>query len=193
MSPAPAIASGAAGGALLGTAGFGFWNYPFSPTGSVLTLPDAVWFFYASPPSNMALVPGVAGWGWKAQVIHAHRWGAVAAAVPTAVAASWALLGGRETAAARWVQRLAGAAETQLTADLTHWHNYRLEWQSNAARFWVDEMLVLEAPAPVGPLGFVAWLDNQYAVATPRGRFRFGTLATGAQWLDLDHVRITPL
>src|SRR3984893_7720190 len=44
---------------LRGTAGFGFWNYPFSVRGDVLMLPEAVWFFYASPPSNMALVPGV--------------------------------------------------------------------------------------------------------------------------------------
>ena len=48
---------------LRGTAGFGFWNYPFSVRGDPLMLPEAVWFFYASPPSNMALIPGVPGWG----------------------------------------------------------------------------------------------------------------------------------
>src|SRR5579859_2903282 len=51
---------------LRGTAGFGFWNFPFSVRGDVLMLPEAIWFFYASPPSNMALVPGIPGWGWKA-------------------------------------------------------------------------------------------------------------------------------
>ncbi|HST89697.1 MAG TPA: hypothetical protein VLJ14_15090, partial [Ktedonobacterales bacterium] len=30
---------------LRGTAGFGFWNYPFSLSGAVLRLPEAVWFF----------------------------------------------------------------------------------------------------------------------------------------------------
>src|SRR5215470_12657492 len=50
--------------ALVGTAGFGFWNLPFSPTGTVFRLPEAVWFFYASPPSQMLLVPGSPGWGW---------------------------------------------------------------------------------------------------------------------------------
>src|SRR5436309_3887624 len=40
---------------LRGTAGFGFWNYPFSVRGDVLMFPEATWFFYASPPSNMAL------------------------------------------------------------------------------------------------------------------------------------------
>src|SRR5512135_3105721 len=40
----------------LGTVGFGFWNDPFSLSGSVLAGPNVVWFFYASPPSDMALV-----------------------------------------------------------------------------------------------------------------------------------------
>ncbi|MBO0792181.1 MAG: hypothetical protein J2P36_14715, partial [Ktedonobacteraceae bacterium] len=74
---------------LRGTAGFGFWNYPFSVRGDILMLPDAVWFFYASPPSNMALVPGVPGWGWKAQVVHTMRSGALLATVPTALATGW--------------------------------------------------------------------------------------------------------
>src|SRR5579859_5418526 len=35
-------------GILRGTAGFGFWNYPFSPRGDILMVPEAIWFFYAS-------------------------------------------------------------------------------------------------------------------------------------------------
>ena len=58
---------------LVGTAGFGFWNDPFTLTGGINALPEAVWFFYASPPSDMALVPGVPGWGWKAAIVHAAR------------------------------------------------------------------------------------------------------------------------
>ncbi|HCI78456.1 MAG TPA: hypothetical protein DHW02_02055, partial [Ktedonobacter sp.] len=79
---------------LRGTAGFGFWNYPFSVRGDILMLPEAVWFFYASPPSNMALVPGVPGWGWKAQVVHSMRVGAVASVIPTALATGWGRLTG---------------------------------------------------------------------------------------------------
>ena len=69
---------------LQGTAGFGFWNYPFSVKGDILMLPEAVWFFYASPPSNMALVPGIPGWGWKAQVVHSMQARSLAASVPLA-------------------------------------------------------------------------------------------------------------
>jgi hypothetical protein len=190
---APPLGNTAAG-VLRGTAGFGFWNYPFSTTGAVLTLPDAVWFFYASPPSNMALVPGSPGWGWKAQVVHAHRWGALAAAGPALAAAGWARVTGREGPAARWVLRLTGAVEAPLPHALTGWHDYAIEWRPRSARFLVDADEVLLVPdPPSGPLGFVAWIDNQYAVATPRGELRFGTLDTGPQWLELAHIRARPL
>lgn len=142
----------------------------------------------------MALVPGVPGWGWKAQVVHAHRWRTLALALPTAGAVGWARLRGREEAAARHVRRFAGASEALLTIDLSEWHTYTLEWRAERAEFWVDGAQALTAPAPpAGPLGFVAWIDNQYAVATPRGSFGFGTLASGAEWLELDALRITPL
>ncbi len=59
--------------ALLGTAGFGFWNAPFMRTIQVGRLPEAVWFLYTSPPNNLALVPGMPGWGWRAQVVHARE------------------------------------------------------------------------------------------------------------------------
>src|SRR5215467_8832503 len=52
-------------GPLTGTAGFGFWNNPFSPLGGWPALPAAIWFFHASPPSDMPLALGVQGHGWK--------------------------------------------------------------------------------------------------------------------------------
>ncbi|HEU5369189.1 MAG TPA: hypothetical protein VFU69_12030 [Ktedonobacterales bacterium] len=180
--------------ALVGTAGFGFWNLPFSTSGDVLRLPDAVWFFYASPPSQMRLVPHSPGWGWKAQVVHAHRLGALAAGLPTLTSIAWARLTGNQAPASHWVQRLSGTRETILDVDLTTWHDYRLEWRREAAHFWVDGELVFTAPNPPrGPLGFVAWIDNQYAIATPRGQFQFGTLNSGPQWLELDSVEIAHL
>lgn len=186
---APSLENG-----LRGTVGFGFWNYPLTLAGGIPRLPDAVWFFGASPPSNMALVPGVPGCGWKAQVIHAHRWQSLAAGVPALGAMAWARLTNDTQHAARWVQRVTGAAEAALDCSLTEWHDYALEWRRAAARFWVDGREVLTAPdPPPGPLGFVTWIDNQYAVATPRGTFRFGLLESGPEWLELDRLRITPL
>ncbi|MGH2517633.1 MAG: hypothetical protein ACRDHP_18440 [Ktedonobacterales bacterium] len=185
-TPEPAV--------LRGTAGFGFWNAPITMAGGFPRLPDAVWFFAASPPSNMALVPGVPGYGWKAQVIHAHRWQSLAAGIPGLGAMALARLSRDERAAARWVRRVTGASESLLDASLIEWHDYVLEWRAERARFWVDGLVVLTVPdPPSGPLGFVAWVDNQYAVATPRGVFRFGLLDTAAEWLDLASLRILPL
>jgi hypothetical protein len=176
---------------LRGTAGFGFWNYPFSVRGDVLMLPEAVWFFYASPPSNMALIPGVPGWGWKAQVIHAMRAEALLATIPAALATGWGRLSGNTRSASRWLQRVSGARESMLDVDMTAWHDYRLEWQESAALFWVDDQCVLRADLPpTRPLGFVAWLDNQYAIASPQGILRFGTVTTEAEWFELDSLRI---
>ncbi|MBV9230639.1 MAG: hypothetical protein JOZ18_15120, partial [Chloroflexi bacterium] len=123
---------------LRGTAGFGFWNYPFSVRGDILMLPESIWFFYASPPSNMALVPGIPGWGWKAQVVHSMRMEALLATVPTALTTGWGLLTGHTLPAARWMQRLSGAHEALLTVDMTIWHTYTLEWHTREAIFWVD-------------------------------------------------------
>jgi hypothetical protein len=179
---------------LSGTAGFGFWNYPLSLSGAVLRLPDAVWFFGASERSNMALVPGVPGWGWKAQVIHANRLAAVAAIGPAALSALWGRVSGREDAAARWVQRLTGAQETRLTHDPCEWATYEIDWRAERVEFRVDGALTLIAPdPPPGPLGFVAWVDNQYAVATPRGELRFGTIASEREWIELDSIRVHSL
>ena len=177
---------------LVGTAGFGFWNDPFTLSGGVTALPEAVWFFYASPPSDMALVPGVPGWGWQAAVVHAARPDVVLAALPTALTVLWARLTGRTHVAARWVQRLSGACVAPLRLDWTEWHTFGLDWKPDVAVFGVDGATVLRAPNPPrGPLGFVTWVDNQFAVATPRGQFHFGTLdAAEKQWLELDWICI---
>jgi hypothetical protein len=179
---------------LRGTAGFGFWNYPFSIRGDILMLPEAVWFFYASPPSNMALVPDIPGWGWKAQVVHAMRPAALLATVPMTLSTGLALVTGKTGPASRWMQRLSGTHEAILDTNMTTWHSYTLEWHEEYALFLVDGEEVLRAPAPpVRPLGFVAWLDNQFAIATPRGVLRFGTVSSGPQWLEMSRLTIEPL
>src|SRR5689334_10129224 len=131
-------------GTLRGTAGFGFWNYPFSVKGDILMLPEAVWFFYASPPSNMALVPGIPGWGWKAQVVHSMRVESLISVLPTALATGWGRITGNTQPASRWLQRLSGAREAELGVEMTDWHMYTLEWRVGSATFWVDGVQALE-------------------------------------------------
>ncbi len=60
-------------GEMLGTAGFGFWNDPFDWVGNVQVPPNALWFFYGSPQSDMSFVRGVRGNGWKAATLNGGR------------------------------------------------------------------------------------------------------------------------
>ncbi len=181
-------------GVLRGTAGFGFWNKPFTMQGNWFTFPEALWFFYSAPPSNMALVPGIAGWGWKAQVIHTTAGSAAANAVPALASAVYGRVQSKSQPAGHAMQRFTGAHEAVVTEDMTEWHTYTLEWREHSSLFWVAGELLLEAPkAPTKPLGFVAWLDNEYAVVTPRGELRFGKTTAGKQWLDVDSITIEHL
>ena len=185
---------------LLGTAGFGFWNDPFLMTGMrVPTLPRAAWFFFASPPSNMKLDLEVPGSGWKAATVDALRPIALVLA-PLAVPAVL-LMNIRRLYRSVWppIQRSLNIKEALLPVAMTRWYTYRLEWGEQRARFSIssgqdDEAEpVLEAPSPRGPLGFVMWMDNQYLVATPWGRLRWGVLGIpGNQWMEVSRLAIEP-
>jgi hypothetical protein len=185
-------------GQLLGTAGFGFWNDPFVMTGGRLPwLPRALWFFFASPPSDMALAPSVPGYGWKAATIDALR----PVALPLAFLALPAILLMNIPALYRllWppIQRAVHIGEALVPAGMTTWHTYVLDWGRDRARFFVDPPAgrpgepFLEAPSPRGPQGLVLWLDNQYLVINPQGRFRWGMLdVPRRQWMEVDHVTV---
>jgi hypothetical protein len=177
--------------ALRGTAGFGFWNNPFVGSGAAVA-PNTIWFFFASPPSDMALVPGVPGWGWKAASLNGGD------VNPVAVAVGNLLL--RVPGVARLVLRAASsyvqAAEHPLTGlDVTGWHDYALFWDQRLAVWTVDGAEVLRtAHPPTVPLGFVAWMDNQWAVMRPQGEIGFGVVnLPQRQWLELNRVQIEKL
>lgn len=180
---------------LRGTAGFGFWNDPFGMTGRWrLRLPQTVWFFFAAPPSDLRLTTHAPGYGWKAATLDAGRWQArllVPLAIPTMVAAWWPWLHRRVWP---WVARRLAIDEAMISYAMDEWHEYALTWHTHSVHCTVDDVTVLwTAAAPRGPLGLVIWIDNQYMVVTPQGRFGAGTAATGAQWLEIADLQITPL
>jgi hypothetical protein len=189
------ISAPSGGAGLRGTAGFGFWNDPFLMTGARMpALPRAIWFFYASPPSNMKLDLHTPGFGWKAATIDALRpiTLVLAAIAPPAVL----LMNVRALYPTLWspIQRALNVREALVEANMTEWHTYTLEWGLERARFSVDqEPSLLDAPAPRGPLGFVMWMDSQYMVVTPQGRLGWGLLdVPGRQWMEADWVTIEP-
>jgi hypothetical protein len=180
-------------GVLRGTAGFGFWNDPFMMTGlRPPTLPRAIWFFYSSAPSNMKLDLNTPGPGWKAATLDAWRWPFLALLPTAPLAVPLMNIGPLYRACWPIGQRAIGVSEALIAAGMTEWHTYSLDWQKKAAQFRVDGQLMLNcATAPAGPLGFVLWLDNQYMVVTPWGRFAHGLLnAPGEQWLEISQVEI---
>jgi len=177
---------------LRGTAGFGFWN-DFFMSARAPTLPRAVWFFYASPPSDMRFDLETPGWGWKAATIDAIR-----PATPLLLASAVGVVPLMNIPALYrriWphYQRWLGICERIIPVEMDAWHSYTLEWEKSRARFSVDERVILECPhAPAGPLGLVIWLDNQYLVALPWGRLRHGLLVTeGRQWLEISEIEIS--
>jgi hypothetical protein len=162
----------------VGTLGFGFWNEPFSVSGSVLGTPNALWYFYASPPSDMALVSGVPGWGWKAASLNTGRLPGLLLAPAAVGAIALTRVPGLGRPVMKLARRFVAAHEAILDdVMLDDWHHYELDWGPGEARFVVDgrERLRSQAP-PTGRLGFVMWIDNQYAIASEQGKFGFGVL-----------------
>jgi hypothetical protein len=182
-------------GELRGTAGFGFWNAPYGdPTQRRAALPAAIWFFFASATNDLPFAPPP-GHGWFAATLDATTPRALAL-VPLAPA----VLALNQFAPLRrrlWppIRRRLGIHAAPLAVDLRQWHDYRLAWRRDGGRFWVDGAPVLTTlAAPRGPLGFVCWLDNQYLILTPRGRFRAGVLPVAQeQWLEVADLAIEPL
>jgi hypothetical protein len=178
---------------LRGTAGFGFWNRPSAVSQRhPPALPAAHWFFFASPPSNMALDAHVPGRGWKAATIEA-KWRRTLPLLPwLALTAPAMHIGPLRRRVWPVAQRVLRIREALLDMDVTLWHTYRLDWLAERSAFSVDGKTVLaDAPSPRGPLGFVLWIDNQYAIVTPWGRVGHGVVpCPGNQWLEVSEIVI---
>lgn len=185
-----------------GTLGFGFWNDPFNlsfgQAGAARKLPaspQALWFFYASEPNDIAVVPGRRGWGWKAQCLR----GPIVSPVLLAGPAFVAVLLSRIRALRRLVMssafRRVTYHEALLDTDVGQWHDYEISWDHQRAHFRVDDAVVLEVPSvPRGPLGFVTWIDNQYAIASVEGGLHFGVIPTlEPQVLEVESIDLVRL
>lgn len=141
----------------------------------------------------MPLAMGVPGHGWKCATLDATRPGFLALVpftlpgillmrVPLFYRALWPV-----------GQAALGVSEALLdTSYMAEAHDYTLEWQRDGLRFLVDGETVHESPhSPRGPLGFIAWIDNQYAIVSPKGHFGWGLVdVPQAQTLSLESIDI---
>ncbi len=167
-----------------GTWGFGFWNDPFSlslglggSTHKFPALPNAAWFFHASPENYLSLRNDLPANGLLAATFKSPTWPSalLALGIPLLPFLAW------KTAARlsrRLGRRIVHQDATQINCDLKKWQQYALTWVHDTVSFFVNGENVFETGfTPNSRLGFLLWIDNQYAAFPPNGRLAYGTLA----------------
>jgi len=185
----------AAQGGMPGTWGFGLWNDPFAISlgfggGRRLpALPNAAWFFFASAPNYLSLRDDLPAQGGLAATFQSPRWPAVLLALG-ALGLPLLVLTPVAQIMRRLGRRIVKQDAVALKTDPTEWHAYGLEWGQGRVTFYMDGNPLLETGvAPLGPLGLVIWVDNQYAAWPPSGRFGFGALANDQPaWIEIEEV-----
>lgn len=181
-----------------GTWGFGLWNNPFSAAlfdgidrFQLPTLPNAAWFFFASPHNYLSLEDNLPAHGSLAGTFQSPSPPAVLRAL-TLVCTPFLFIHSFTQAARRVGRRWVKQSAIRLNVDPTCWHSYDLTWQAEICRLKVDDQLVLETHfTPRGPLALVIWLDNQYAAFAPYERPRWGTLANPEiAWIEISDFNL---
>lgn len=181
-----------------GTWGFGLWNDPMTVaalSGAEMlrlpALPNAAWFFFASPPNYLSFRDDLPAQGALAATFRSPPLPALlltlsAPALALFLVPRFARLGRRLAA------RLIRQDAVQLDLDPTIWHEYELNWQARRVIFTIDGRNVLETTtSPRGPLGLVIWVDNQFAHLTPEGRLGFGTLDNPrTSWIEIEDLSL---
>lgn len=183
---------------LPGTWGFGLWNDPFSMSFGISgaarrlpALPNAAWFFFASPQNYLAFRDNTPANGFLAATFRSPRLPA-ALFVPGAPALALLLTRPSARLLRRLVRVFIKESASSIAVDVTAWNSYRLDWLPDRARFFTNDRLIHETGiAPTGPLGLVIWIDNQFAAFRPDGRWGFGTLENfEPAWMEIERVRL---
>ena len=177
---------------LPGTWGFGFWNDPFGfsfgPGDNFLrlpVLPNAAWFFYASPKNYLSFRDDLPTHKLLAQTFQSPRFH------PLLVRAGLTFPFSRKETR-RLLSRVIDEDAARVTTDANQWHEYRLKWTDSGTTFWVDGDLILESKvSPKPPLGLVIWIDNQFAAFNPQGKLNWGLEANPeSAWLEIQDLEV---
>lgn len=183
---------------LSGTWGFGLWNDPFGfslglggSAGRLPVLPNAAWFFHASPPNWLSYRDGIPAHGFFAGVIHSPRIPSLLLA-PAPLVLPFLAIRPLSRLLRKLAARVVRQDATPISIDVTNWHEYSIHWLHECTEFKIDGETILQSSiSPVPRLGLVLWMDNQYACWDPEGRLGYGTLDNPAAWLELSSIEIT--
>jgi hypothetical protein len=181
-----------------GTWGFGFWNDPFSlalglggMTQIFPVLPNAAWFFFASPENFLSFRNDKPSSGFLAAAFQSPRKSPILvfpdlALFPLLVFRSWA------RRIRTKLSRIINEDSAQLSMDMTQWNEYQIYWKTDKVEFLVNgESVLVSSISPTGPLGLVFWIDNQYAAFKPSGEIKAGVLKSSTPaWLEIEGLEI---
>jgi hypothetical protein len=188
-----ALRARASASSLPGTWGFGLWNDPFGfslgfgGNQRLPALPNTAWFFFASPENYLSLRDDLPSSGPLAASFRSPHWPAWRYVLAAPLLPLLAL-----PFMARPLRRLGRRTihqdATSLALDPADWHTCRLDWEIDQVNFSLDGLTVLQTPvSPLGPLGLVLWIDNQYAALPPNGRLAYSTLANPElAWVEIE-------
>jgi len=188
-----------------GTWGFGLWNDPFSlslglggGTRRFPALPNAAWFFSASPQNYLSFREDKPARGFIAQTFRSTSLPAplLALSAPLLPPLLWPRLARAIRPHFRcWIQEDSFSLfsmQTCQVSDPSEWHAYTLEWGRERVIFTVDGQTFESGISPKGPLGLVIWVDNQYAAFFPDGKLAYGTLANPQPaWLEIEDLHLS--
>jgi len=181
-----------------GTWGFGLWNDPFNiltgPGGMIRpypVFPNAAWFFFASPDNYLSFRSDKPSCGFLAATFSSLR---VSPFIQVPQLALFPMLIFRS-----WSRKLRSKLSeiiqedsTKLDLDVTQWNNYSLLWKPDSVEFCLNGNNVFTTDiSPLGPLGLVIWLDNQYAAFNPSGEIKTGVLKSSTPaWMEIDELEV---
>ena len=168
-----------------GTWGFGLWNDPFSlgfGAGGMARLlpvpPNAAWFFYASDENHLSLRDDQPGSGFHVKTYRSPLLPSFLSvlAVPAVPLLLW-------QSTVRFVRKILRSVVKEdcksLQISMEDWHTYSIIWQTDQVLFEVDSTKVFQTGvSPLGRMGLVMWIDNQYFLFDPEGNLGFGFLST---------------
>lgn len=180
-----------------GTWGFGLWNDPFSlslglggGTRHFPVLPNAAWFFFASPQSYLSFQDNLPAKGFMAQTFRASKLPVplLALAAPAFPLLLWPKLARNLRPTFR---HLIAEDSFVWGVDVTQWHSYTLNWEKDKVDFKIDDKIFATTISPQLPLGLVIWIDNQYAAFRPNGKLTYGTLKNlQPAWLEIEDLSL---